>query len=96
MTALVPADEIEAIVGVKRHLTRHYGRAVSAEQVVYILHSQDCKDLGNDLRDCRYSQALDRGIDEGVWMDHDDEPVRLAVNRSGRLIPVVPGMRLSS
>lgn len=32
MTNLVPADDIERIVGIKRHQTKHYGRAVSAEQ----------------------------------------------------------------
>lgn len=95
MTDLVPAEDIERIVGIERHLTRHYARAVSAEQTVYILHSRDCRDLGDDLRDCRFSRALDKGIDEGIWMDHEDKPVRVEVTRMGRLVPVVPGMRLA-
>lgn len=46
MTDLVPADQIEQIVGARRHPLAHLGRAVSAEQTVYILHSQRCKGDG--------------------------------------------------
>jgi len=76
MSDLVPADRIEAIVGVARHPTDHIGRAVSAEETVYILHSQECRDSGVDLRECPYSLALDFGIDPGAWVK--DAPVRLA------------------
>lgn len=91
MSDLVPADEIESIVGVKRHPRLHFGRAVSAEKRVYILHSQECLDSGIDLRECEYSIALDRGIDDepGIWfawVHHQDRPVRLTVWR-GRLRP---------
>lgn len=95
MTDLVDPVEIETIVGIKRHPARHYARAVSAEQVVYILHSQHCRDSGRDLRECPYSLALDRGIHEKHWSGHEDEAVRVTINRSGRLIPVVAGMRFS-
>lgn len=99
MTDLVDPDDIERIVGRARHPTRHYAIAVSAEQTVYILHPQACKNLHDsgvqDLRDCRYSVALDRGIHETHWMDHEDVAVRVTINRSGNLIPVVPGMRLA-
>ena len=54
MSNLVPAEDIERIVGAQRHASRHYGRAVSAEQTVYILHSQQCKDSGIDLCDCEF------------------------------------------
>lgn len=95
MSELVPADEIEQIVGTQRHRTRHYARAVSDEQTVYVLHSRNCKDSGRDLRECFYSQALDNGIDEADWQDHEDKAVRVAVTRSQRLVPVVQGMRLN-
>ncbi len=86
MTHFVSADEIEQIVGIERHATRHYARAVSAEQTVYILHSKACRDSGGDLRECDFSVALDRGIDEYEWSESEDRPVRLVIFR-GRLVP---------
>lgn len=77
MTDLVPADQIEQIVGARRHPLAHLGRAVSSEQVVYILHSQQCLDSGIDLRSCGYSRALDRGIDLADWQHHQDQVVTL-------------------
>lgn len=87
MTALVPADEIERIVGARRHRLAHLGRAVSAEQTVYVLHSQQCKDSGIDLRTCIYSRALDAGI-EGLteWDGQEDRVVTLQVAH-GLLLP---------
>ncbi|WP_328856862.1 hypothetical protein OG579_16840 [Williamsia herbipolensis] len=88
MTDLVPTDQIEQIVGVARHPNRHYARAVSAEQTVYILHSRECLDSGIDLRRCMFSTALDRGIDITQWDGHEDAPVLVAVALpTGRLIP---------
>lgn len=87
MSSIVPADSIEQIVGVKRDRFAHHGRAVSAEQTVYILHSQRCKDSGADLRECSFSLALDLGIDPQHWNSYEDLPVVLAVQR-GRLVPV--------
>lgn len=95
MSEIVPAYLIEEIVGVARHRTRHYARAVSGEQTVYVLHSQDCLDSGRDLRLCMFSVALDKGIDLAVWGEHQDQPHRVTIGRSGRLIPNVPGMRVS-
>ena len=87
MTNLVPAAEIESKVGHRRHATDHLGRAVSAEQVVYILHSKRCLESGIDLRECDFSVALDRGIALNRWESFQDRPgVKLAVER-GRLIP---------
>jgi hypothetical protein len=85
VTEHVPADQIEQIVGVERHPNVHYGRAVSAQQIVYILHSQGCLDSTPDLRDCAYSRALDRGIDLDAWVE--DEPVALMIEFDGRLFP---------
>lgn len=96
MTDLVPADQIERIVGVRRHATRHYARAASVERTVYILHSARCRDSGRDLRECLFSQALDNGIRECDWSGHEDHPMRVSIDREKRLIPVVPGMRFSS
>lgn len=89
MTALVPPSEIEQIVGATRHPTHHYGRAVSAERTVYILHSQECRDTHDDLRNCPFSLALDLGIDpeRGPWAGMEDRPVRLG-RASGHIVPV--------
>lgn len=78
MTALVPSTDIERIVGVKRHQTEHWGRAVSREQRVYILHSRECLDAADDLRRCPYSLALDDGIDPQRWTE--DVPLLLAIS----------------
>ncbi len=89
MTDLVPTDQIERIVGARRHPHQHLGRAVSAEQTVYILHSERCRDSGIDLRDCAYSKALDNGIDPDWWKGHEDQAVALGPYH-GRLIPLTP------
>lgn len=86
MTDLVPPEDIERIVGARRHKYRHLGRAVSVEQTVYILHSYRCLDSGADLRDCAWSLALDRGIDLDDWRDDQDRPVVLGI-WGDRLIP---------
>lgn len=87
MSQVVPADQIEKIVGVERHPNMHFGRAVSAEQVFYVLHSQACKDAGHDLRECAYSEALDEGIDLGVWAAYQDQAVPLGI-QDWRLVPL--------
>lgn len=79
MTDLVPHTEIERIVGASRHESHHYARAVSDEHTVYILHSRQCLTRKPDLRTCRFSQALDLGIDEGIWAGSLDRPVRVTV-----------------
>lgn len=88
MTDLVDSDRIESIVGVKRHPIEHWARAVSAEQTVYILHGQACLDSGIDLRECRYSKALDKGINVAEWTE--DYPLRVMVSW-GRLVPYETG-----
>lgn len=91
MADLVDPTRIEEIVGATRHPTDHIARAVSAEQTVYVLHSQACKASGIDLRDCPFSLALDRGIDSPPplwdrWEPLQDRPVVVAV-LAGRLVP---------
>jgi hypothetical protein len=90
MTNIVPADEIEQIVGIQRHRVAHYGRAVSAEQTVYILHSHKCRDSGIDLRSCAFSIALDEGVDEGELVRMEVQPVPLGIWR-GRLLALRTG-----
>jgi hypothetical protein len=87
MTDLVDPAEIEGIVGAVRHPLRHLGRAVAAEETVYILHSMRCKNSGIDLRACAYSRLLAHGIDLTVWAGWEDRPVVLGLGRPG-LIPM--------
>jgi hypothetical protein len=84
MTEVVAASQIETVVGVRRHETKHYGRAVSVEEKVYILHSQECLEVREDLRRCPFSLALDRGIDVERWVE--DVPLPLAII-DGELVP---------
>lgn len=88
MSVPVPADKIEGIVGAKRHPMIHQARAVSAEECVYVLHSEWCLDVYADLTDCPYSLALDRGIDPDEWAK--DKAVSVRINRGGRLVPYDP------
>jgi hypothetical protein len=89
MSDPVSAEDIERIVGVPRHYKAHYGRAVSAEQTVYILHSKLCLAIIRDLRECRFSVALDRGIEERRWAGHEDVAVVLDI-WNGELVPWLP------
>lgn len=89
MSELVNPTEIERIVGHARHAMQHLACAVAAEQTVYVLHSQRCKGSGSDLRECPYSIALDRGIDEADWRGFEDRPVVVAIIHD-RLFPLVP------
>lgn len=79
MTKLVSPEDIERIVGCKRHADKHFGRIVSSvdtshrdgeyphrQATIYILHSHACRDSGIDLRQCAYSRALDNGV-TGAW-----------------------------
>jgi hypothetical protein len=79
MSDLVAPEDIERIVGAARHPRQHYGRAVSSEQTVYVLHSKACKDSGIDLRDCPFSLALDQGISQDTWNGFEDVPVELII-----------------
>lgn len=84
MAELVDPTEIEAIVGTRRHTTKHYARVVTAEKTIYILHSAMCKAALLDLRDCPYSLALDRGVFLDGWPF--DEPIHVTLV-AGELVP---------
>ncbi|GAS98814.1 uncharacterized protein RMCC_5779 [Mycolicibacterium canariasense] len=88
MTDHVPSGEIEQIVGAPRHPSIHYGRAASADQAVYILHSGVCKQQVPDLRECPFSLALDKGISTDVWDRFQDMAVELAILSDGTLAPL--------
>jgi hypothetical protein len=79
MSELVGADEIEDLVGYKRHVAIHVGRAESETGTLYILHSKECKSTTPDLRECPYSIAMDRGINMSVWRQFMDIPVMLVI-----------------
>lgn len=86
MTEIVPEEDIERLVGVRRQSV-HFARAVTADQKVYILHSIGCKAHTPDLRMCAFSIALDYGLDEKYWKDLYDAPVWVTV-LNGKLVPV--------
>ena len=91
MSDLVPPDKIEEIVGARRHDYLHFGRAVSAEQTVYVLHPRACVDSGRDLRDCSWSWALDNGIDaDDDWVGYLDRPILLAKRKGHGGYVLVP------
>lgn len=84
MSDRVDSAIIQNIVGHPRHPFLHYGRAISEEELVYILHSQACLESMPDFRDCSYSLALDKGIDLSDWIF--DQPLPLTI-KWGRLVP---------
>lgn len=84
MSDKVDADKIEQIVGVERKMAEHWGKVISSEGRVYILHSRMCQKHYSDLRDCPYSRALDRGIDIDEWVV--DEPTALCITIEGWLV----------
>lgn len=86
MSDLVDKSRIEDIVGVRRMKVVHVARAVSEEETVYILHSKNCLESTADLRDCKYSLALDEGIDPFWWDDCMDIPVMVTLV-DGQLVP---------
>lgn len=69
MSDRVPADLIERVVGAWRHATRHIIRGDDGG-AAYLMHSRECVSTWDDLRDCPWSIALDRGY---VWLP-DGEP----------------------
>lgn len=89
MSNLVDPERIESIVGTKRHQRAHFAKAVSSEQRVYILHSQNCVEDNSDLRDCEFSLALDAGIDIEKWNENTTTLVQVV---DGELVPARIGL----
>lgn len=89
MTNIVPSTEMERLVGYPRQENTHLGRIDTTEEVMYILHSQECKDTTPDLRECPYSKALDHGrFNINRWKGFYDMSVSLSLDAQGRLNPV--------
>lgn len=86
MTSLVSPTEIESIVGIRRSKTDHYGRAYANTLEFYILHSQDCVDSINDLRDCEWSLNLDKGVSPKLWREALEKPVVLGCSSEGLVL----------
>lgn len=84
MIQRVPTDEVEGIVGSERDDEHHLARAVSADEMVYILHSRQCQDQHPYLEHCSYSLALAEGIYPGEWPLDETVLVTLC---EGRLVP---------
>ena len=87
MTEPVAPEDIEEIVGTVRNPYIHYGRAVSADDTIYILHSTQCLDSGVDLTECPFNVALGHGIWWKDWAGYEDQLVVLTVI-AGRLVPI--------
>lgn len=80
MSQVESAARTLAVVGVPRHAEWHMAKAVSAEQRVYILHSEACIASGIDLRECEFSMALDLGIDADQWSGWEDVAVPVTID----------------
>lgn len=85
MPEIVPAEDIERIVGVERQQSLHIGRVVIADDTFYILHSKVCLEARDSLLDCPYTHAL-TNVNPGDWEGYTDKPVVLRI-REGRLCP---------
>lgn len=83
---VVPSDEIEEIVGCLRFKDKHVGYVMSSRKTVYVMHSHYCRDSNVDLRQCKYSLAIEDGIDEEVWSGHMDKPMFVEVE-DNTLVP---------
>lgn len=90
MSDQVPADQIETLVGAARDPIKHLGRLRSEDHRIYILHSEKCLGRYDDLRECPFSTAMDRGLQDDDWAEFQDKTVALAIrldNGPARLVP---------
>lgn len=79
-------NDIEAIVGIQRHSTVHYGRAVSATDQFYILHSRRCLRDFPDSMDCPFSFSMLHGINRKEWAKWQDMALPIGIRR-GMVVP---------
>lgn len=79
MTECVTWEQMQEVFGIPRLDHVHVAKAVSDEQVLYILHSQDCLDRTEDLRTCPYAEAQNQGVDEAAWEPYLDKIVVVAL-----------------
>lgn len=90
---IVPPSEIEGIVGTVRHEYHHFARAVSAEEMIYLLHSAQCRDWDASFRSCAFAQAHTAGLSRSMWAGHEDKPVQVVLV-NGRLTPIQSAMEI--
>lgn len=89
MSSLVNASIVERIVGRERHPILHWARLNPDDQTVTILHSQACIETSTDLRECRFSLAMDRGVD-ARYVRLTGQPLIAHVDEEG-LLAGLPG-----
>lgn len=89
MSGKVSAERIAEVFGIERFPFEHAVRVLHSERMVYVLHSQHCVETHPDLRECRYSKAMDEGINEDLWAPFMEKIVIATVDPfSGELSPV--------
>ena len=88
MSNKVDPNQIEEIVGTKRNRKAHIGKFVSEEDKVYIMHSRECVVAHEDLRQCKFSLAMDTGLPEKAWNKYADKTVLLGIMKDF-LVPLI-------
>jgi len=88
MSNLVNSKEIEEIIGAPRNRKAHFGKLITAEDKIYIMHSYECVFKNEDLRQCEFSKAMDHSTPEKLWNKFEDKTVLLGV-MSGSLVPLL-------
>lgn len=82
MVEEVDPHRIETLVQATRREHEHVIRWVSEQDMVYILHSRECreKDYPTSLLHCPYTLALSEGSMHPSWEDFKDVPVISVLN----------------
>jgi hypothetical protein len=79
--------EIEAVVGVARHATKHFARAVDEE--IYVLHSRECLDhlatYTSNLNDCEVARRTREHVEASLLRRLQDNPTAVQIDERGRL-----------
>lgn len=88
MSKKVDPSAIEKIVGAPRNRKAHFGKLMSDEDRMYIMHSHECVRDNEDLRQCKFSLAMDRNMPEAIWNKYADKTVLLGV-MEGALVPLI-------
>lgn len=83
---------IETKMGVSRHQRLHIAMVCPDETMVYLSHPEECEARLNDrsLTECKYSYAMDTGIQTKIWTRAMNSPQFVIINHQGTLSPVEP------
>lgn len=86
---------IETKIGVSRHQRLHIALVSPDEMMVYLSHPEECEARLNSrsLTECRYSYAMDMGIQPELWTHAMNSPQFVIINYKGTLSPVEPVAR---